>query len=201
MDSESEECYNPHHPVHLHEAHSTQYSQDDIPTTFGAQTIESPNPSPAIAKKCRAWVLLIVPGVLLLMIAVLFCVMLLWLLHHHVDFDPSFASATRNELIVDQAAQWCKLLSIADHGKCDLNQAPSLLGLALSGILVSRQVLLLVNTSINKQLNIIWTEQDHLFQHHIYHGYGHPLCRIELAEGYFCWRNAQYADAPAVSKT
>lgn len=45
-----------------------------------------------------------------------------------------------NALIVDEAAQWCQLLSAANYVDCNSNHAPSLLGLTLSGILVSRTI-------------------------------------------------------------
>lgn len=180
---------NPYHPV----PNTAQWAQDNIPTTF----IDSPR----IAKRTRAWVLLIVPAMFLLIIITLLCTMVIWLLYCHVDFDPSFGYVTNNALVVDEAAQWCQLLAIASHGNCKLNQAPSLLGLTLSGVLVSRAIYF---SWINRQLTTLWIfliEQDHLLQRHIHYGYGHPVCRIELVEGYFCQRNAQNADAPAVSKT
>lgn len=125
----SEESYNPYHS--LHDAPNvSQWPQDNIPTTF----VESPQ----IAKRTRAWALLIVPAMFLLIIITLLCTMLIWLLYRHVDFDPSFEYVTNNALVVDEAAQWCQLLAIASHGNCDPNQAPSLLGLTLSGVLVSR---------------------------------------------------------------
>jgi hypothetical protein len=63
--------------------------------------------------------------------------MLLWLLYHRVNADPSFASITKAALVVDEAAQWCQLLkaTIADV-KCDPSRAPTLLGLTFADLLV-----------------------------------------------------------------
>jgi len=133
----SEESYNPYHA--LHEASmATQWDPDAIPGMFCAQTIKSP----PITKKCWAWVMLIVPTMFLFIIAFLLCVMLLWLFYHHANFDLSLASVTDGALIVDEAAQWCQLLAILPgRANCnELKQAQNLLGLTLSGLLVSQVI-------------------------------------------------------------
>jgi hypothetical protein len=128
----SEESHNQYHP--LHEAPTAaQWHVDDSPRTFGAQTIKSP----PITRKRRAWMVLIVPAILLFIIAVLLCIMLAWLLYGRVKFDPSFASSTNHALIIDESTQWCQLSAIARHANCVSNDAPSLLGLTLSGLLVN----------------------------------------------------------------
>lgn len=126
----SEESYNPYHP--LQQPTTAYWPQDTISSTATKY--------PLVSQKCRPWALLIVPALMILTITALFCLMLLWLLYHHVNFDPSFASMTNNALIVDEAAQWCWLLSVVHYADCDSNQAPSLLGLTLSGILVSHVI-------------------------------------------------------------
>jgi hypothetical protein len=64
--------------------------------------------------------------------------MLQWLLHHRANFDSSFASVMKDALIVDEAAQWCHLLTIVSRSPCD--KAQNLLGLTLSGLLVSHAI-------------------------------------------------------------
>ena len=82
--------------------------------------------------------LLVIPAMLLGAILALLCFMLLWLLHHRANFDLSFATVTKDSLIVNEAAQWCKLLSMVSHEPCDkAKQAQNLLGLTLSSLLVS----------------------------------------------------------------
>ena len=117
----SEESYNPYHSSHV----SPDATLDHIPKTFGVQTMES---TPT-TKKRQAWMLLIVPALLLTMISALFCIMLLWLLYpsRRVNFDSSFESVTKGALIVDEADQWCQLLAIASHSSCNSKTAPSLL--------------------------------------------------------------------------
>jgi hypothetical protein len=128
----SEESHNQYHL--LHEAPTAaQWHLDDSSRTFRVQMIKSP----PITRKRWAWMLLIVPAILLFIIAVLLCIMLAWLLYGRVKFDSSFASSTNHTLIIDESTQWCQLLAIARHANCDLKDPPSLLGLTLSGLLVS----------------------------------------------------------------
>lgn len=70
--------------------------------------------------------------------------MLLWLLYHRQRVDPgsSFESAVNNEFIVDETAQWCHLLKGFFNGRldCDQSQESGLLGLAISGLLMSHTI-------------------------------------------------------------
>ena len=138
---DSEESYNPYHSLHK-APQANQWPPDDTESTVGAVTIESP----PIIKRRRAWVLLVIPAMLLFSILVLLCFMLQWLLHHRADFDLSFGNMTfgnmtKDALIVDEAAQWCQLLTIVNHDPCNkVKQAQNLLGLTLSSLLVSHPI-------------------------------------------------------------
>jgi hypothetical protein len=78
---------------------------------------------------------------MLFVILALLCFLLQWLLHHRANFDPSFGNMTKDALIVDEAAQWCQLLTIVSHSPCnETKQAQNLLGLTLSGLLVSHTI-------------------------------------------------------------
>jgi hypothetical protein len=132
MTTSADDHFDPYHSLYGAPM-GTQWPSSDIPMTFGSQTVVEPPPS---TKKSRSWMILILPAILLFVIAALLCFMLLWLLYRDVNFDPSFASMTNGALILDEAAQWCQMLAIAGHASCDSNQAPNLLGLTLSGLMV-----------------------------------------------------------------
>lgn len=134
----SEESFNPYHELYG-ASMATQWDPDGIPSMFCAQTIESP----PITKKYRA--ILIVPTMFLSFITVLFGVMLFWLFYRHAphaNIDPSVAFVADGALIVDEAAQWCQLLAILPvRANCSESiQAQNLLGLTLSGLLVSQAI-------------------------------------------------------------
>jgi hypothetical protein len=80
--------------------------------------------------------------------------MLLWLLYHRANIDSSFESVAKGALIADEAAQWCQLLAIVNHGNCEeAKEAQNLLGLALSGLLVSRSICARRFAMTDRQLN------------------------------------------------
>lgn len=133
----SEESYNPYH------------SLDEVPQAMGWSPGDTPSrsspgmtESTPISERHRAWVLLILPTIFLLIITGLFCFMLLWLLHRQANVDPSFASVTTGALITDETAQWCRLSAVVSRANCDKpKEGQNLLGLALSGLLVSHNLL------------------------------------------------------------
>jgi hypothetical protein len=125
----SEESYNPYYSLH----EVPQSTHGNTSGVLDAGTIESPPNT----KRRRAGMLLIFPAMFLFVIAALFGMMLFWLLYHRANFDGSFASVTKDTVIVDEAAQWCQLLTTVSRANCDkANQAQSLLGLTLSGLMV-----------------------------------------------------------------
>jgi hypothetical protein len=136
---ESHHAYNPfHEPLQ-----ATQRLIDDNSNIFGAETdLEE---SPPIIKRhqpSRAWMLLIFPAVFLFIIAFLLVIMVIWLFYRRARFDSSFASVTNDALIVDEATRWCQLLAIISHANCqESNEAPKLLGLAISSLLASSAIL------------------------------------------------------------
>lgn len=60
--------------------------------------------------------------------------MVLWLLHHHVNFYVSFANGT---IIFDRAVWWYQMLAITGHASCDSKQTPNLLGLVIWQVFLS----------------------------------------------------------------
>lgn len=152
----SEESYNPYHS--LHEAPERRGSPQDVTPRAASTQPTTGTRSFPVTQKRRALILLIIPVILLLVVAGLFCFMLLWLLYHRrrIDPDSSESSASvsaNNDFIVDEAAQWCLLLKgiINNHPDCDSSQESGLLGLALSGLLVSHDpTQLLSDAKVNK---------------------------------------------------
>lgn len=169
------------------------------PTAFGnlgSQTAVESLPT----KKSRNWTLLILPAIFLFVIAGLLCFMVLWLLYRHVNFDASFGSVTNGAIIVDEAAQWCQMLTMT-RTSCKSEQAPNLLGLTLSGLMVSLSIpryFQMTYMSLN-DLTKFPIEQGRLIQCHICYDYGHPMCWIELVESYLFQRNEGHANTSAVS--
>lgn len=137
MSAESD--YNPYHPYHtLHLAPSAaQYSDSESRANpRSKQTAKTLSDFPDTQKQ-RVWILLIVPSVFLLIVAGLLCFMVLWLLYHSVRANASFGSIAKDALIVDEAAQWCRLMrATIANAKCDPSSGPIFLGLTFAGLLV-----------------------------------------------------------------
>ena len=130
----AESSYNPYRTMHL-----TQVAAQSSESQANSRNNRSIHPlsSFPVTRKQRAWILLVVPTVLLLIIAGLLCFMALWLLYRNVHTSASFDSIAKDALIVDEAAQWCRLLrSTIPNAKCDPNKAPTLLGLTFADLLV-----------------------------------------------------------------
>ena len=133
MATSTEESYNPYDTLH-HEPDVAHFPQ------AGTQSHRSSQPSDVflVTRKQRAWVILVIPTILLITIAGLLSFMLLWLLYHRVGANPSFGFIARHALVVDEAARWCQLLKGTIAGtSCDSNRAPTLLGLTFASLLVS----------------------------------------------------------------
>ena len=140
MSAESD--YNPYHPYQpyhtLHLApNAAQYSDSEPRANPRSKQSAKTLSDFPITQKQRAWILLVVPSVLLLIVSGLLCFMVLWLLYHSVRANASFGSIAKDALIVDEAAQWCRLVrATISNAKCDPNKGPIFLGLTFAGLLV-----------------------------------------------------------------